>query len=97
MREKLNASMDGLLDINRPREAAAQLLTMVIDMVADGDLDDLEIEFLRAWLEAHSDIGRTGPGASITRAIEHMLADGHVSDLERTYLMASLQQLSPES
>jgi len=97
MHGKQNAAMDGSLDVKRSREAAAQLLTMVDNMVADGDLDDLEIEFLRAWLVEHSDISQAEPGATITRALENMLADGHVSELERTYLMEALQQLSLDS
>lgn len=90
------AAKESVVVFNKPREAVEQLLAMVNSIVADGDLHDLEIEFLRAWLTEHSDIGQTGPGAAIARALETMLADGHVSELERAYLMASLQQLSPD-
>jgi len=81
-------------EINNGREAVAQLLAMARNIVADGRLDDLELEFLRAWLAAHSDIAGFEAGGTISRAIEAMLADAHASELERDYLIATLQQLS---
>lgn len=76
------------------RQAIGQLLDIVGGMVADGDLHDLEIEFLKVWLAEHTDVARVWPGSAISRAIEAVLADGHVSEDERAYLMATLAQLA---
>lgn len=76
------------------RQAIEQLLGIVEAMVADGDLHDLEIEFLKVWLAEHSDVARVWPGNAISGAIETVLADGHVNEDERAYLMATLKQLA---
>ena len=76
------------------RQAIEQLLGIVETMVADGDLDDLEIEFLKVWLAEHRDVARVWPGHAISGAIETVLADGHVSEDERAYLMSTLTQLA---
>ncbi|MDL9997529.1 BRCT domain-containing protein [Variovorax sp. J22P240] len=76
------------------RQAIEQLLGIVETMVADGDLHDLEIEFLKVWLAENSDVARVWPGHAVSRAIETVLADGHVSEDERAYLMTTLKQLA---
>ncbi|WP_213957596.1 hypothetical protein [Variovorax sp. dw_954] len=96
MQEKpATAAKNSVRDSGKPRTAAAaQLLTMIERIVADDDLHDLELEFLRAWLAEHADIRYTEPAATLARALETMMADGHVGELERTFLMALLRQLS---
>ena len=76
------------------RDAIQQLLGIVSGIVADDDLHDLEIEFLKVWLAQHTDVARVWPGIAIGRAIDTVLADGHVSEEERAYLIASLKQLA---
>lgn len=76
------------------QEAIEQLLGIVNGLVADDDLHDLEIEFLKVWLSGHQDIARMWPGAAIGRAVDTVLADGHVSEEERAYLMATLKELA---
>lgn len=76
------------------REAIEQLLGIVGGMVADNDLHDLEIEFLKVWLAENSEVARAWPGAAIGRAIDTVLADGHVSEEERAYLMSTLKQMA---
>ena len=76
------------------RQAIEQLLSIVETMVADGDLHDLEIEFLKLWLAQHTDVARVWPGNAVSGAIETVLADGHVSEDERAYLMTTLKQLA---
>ena len=76
------------------RPAIEQLLGIVEAMVADGDLDDLEIEFLSAWLAENSSLERVWPGSAIRSAIEAVMADGYVSEEERAYLLTTLRQLA---
>ncbi|SFN25516.1 hypothetical protein [Variovorax sp. OV329] len=76
------------------RQAIEKLMGIVEAMVADGDLHDLEIEFLRAWLAENPDVALVWPGNAVSGAIEAVLADGHVSPDERDYLVATLRQLA---
>lgn len=76
------------------RESIEQLLGIVSGIVADDDVHDLEIEFLKVWLGEHADVARVWPGIAIGRAIDTVLADGHVSEEERSYLMDTLKQLA---
>jgi len=76
------------------RRAIEKLMGIVEAMVADGDLDDLEIEFLEAWLAENPDLTQVWPGSAVSGAIEAVLADGHVSQDERTYLLTTLKQLA---
>jgi len=79
---------------NINREAIEQLLGIVSGLVADDDLHDLEIEFLKVWLGEHQDVARMWPGSAIGRAVDTVLADGHVSEEERAYLLATLKELA---
>jgi len=76
------------------RQAIEKLMGIVEAMVADGDLHDLEIEFLKAWLADNPDLTQVWPGSAISGAIGAVLADGHVSPDERDYLLATLRQLA---
>ena len=76
------------------RQAIEELMGIVEAMVADGDLDDLEIEFINAWLSENPDITQVWPGSAVSGAIETVLADGHVSQDERAYLLSTLKQLA---
>lgn len=76
------------------RQAIEKLMGIVEAIVTDGDLHDLEIEFLRAWLAENPDLAQVWPGSAISGAIESVLADGHVSEGERVYLLSTLEQLA---
>lgn len=76
------------------REAIEQLLAIVSGLVADDDLHDLEIEFLKVWLAEHQDVAQKWPGSAIGRAVDTVLADGHVSEEERAYLLTTLKELA---
>jgi hypothetical protein len=45
-------------------------LGIVEAMVADGDLDDLEIELLDVWLAEHAEVARVWHGSAISGAIK---------------------------
>jgi len=80
--------------MSRTNEAIEQLLGIVSSMMADDELDDLEIEFLQVWLADNADVSKVWPGSAIARAIDTVLADGHVSEDERAYLMSTLRELA---
>lgn len=71
--------------------ACAQLLGLIAGITADGQLHDLEIQFLRTWLAEKRRAGAHWVGDQIAAQIDHVLADGHISDDERADLLTTLQ------
>ena len=70
------------------------LIGMITGMMADGQLNDLEIGLLRTWLTDNEDATTTWPGSFIKRKIDDAIADGFISDDERDHLKESLSQLA---
>lgn len=70
------------------------LLGMITGMLADGELNDLEIQLLNTWLTEHQDVAASWPGSSIALKLRTILADGVISEQERSHLQSSLQQLA---
>ncbi|RZI81090.1 MAG: NAD-dependent DNA ligase [Rubrivivax sp.] len=77
-------------DLNR---SVAALIGIAQGMLCDGRLNDQEIHFLNAWLEANENIAVTWPGDALHLRIKEILADGHVSEEERAHLVNTLQQI----
>lgn len=75
------------------KRSCESLLGICGGLIADGQLNDLEIKFLRTWLNEHSELASTWPGEVVMRRIESVLEDGVVSDEERTHLLTTLEQL----
>lgn len=79
---------------NRALTKASQVLTgIVTGIVADGQLHDMEIQMLSAWLSANRAVAASWPGNAIATLVSQVLADGHVSEEERLHLLDSLQSL----
>ena len=76
---------------NRGERACAQLLGLIAGITADGQLHDMEIQFLRTWLAEHQDAREHWLGDHITTAIDRVLADGVITDEERADLLKVLQ------
>lgn len=78
--------------INHQTErACAQLLGLISGITADGQLHDLEIQFLRTWLAQNRRANEHWLGGRIAVQLDAALADGHISDAERTGLLQTLQ------
>lgn len=75
------------------KRSCESLLGICGGLVADGELNDLEISFLRTWLAEHSDLSASWPGEVVLRRIDLVLADGFISDAERAHLLATLREL----
>ena len=76
---------------HRAERACAQLLGLVSGITADGQLHDLEIQFLRTWLAQNRSANEHWLGGRIAAHIDAVLADGCVSEDERTGLLLELQ------
>lgn len=79
---------------NRRLTRSSQVLTgIVAGIMADGQLHDLEVRMLRAWLAENADVAAVWPGSAIAQLIDAVLADGVIDDAERAHLMQTLAQV----
>jgi NAD-dependent DNA ligase len=67
------------------------LLGIVSGVVADGELTEGEVLFLRTWLTEHEPATREWPGSAIQRAVQEIVADGIVTAAERAHLLDVLR------
>jgi NAD-dependent DNA ligase len=88
-----NIALQNALSKRNNTKAIELLLGIVTGVVADQQLHDLEIKFLREWLALHQDVATTWPGSVVAKAIEDTLDDGIVTEPERAHLISILQQL----
>lgn len=58
------------------------LLGVCTGILADNDLNELEIRFLELWLKDNVRIADTWPGIEITRRVRDILADGKITSDE---------------
>lgn len=70
------------------------LLGIVTGLVADQQLQDIEIRFLQNWLADHPDVANSWPGNVIAGTVRDTLADGVVTEDERTHLLKVLHDLA---
>lgn len=72
--------------------AVEHMMGLIGGVVADQQLHDLEISFLRTWLTEHSRVTQTWPGFVVARKVEEVLDDGVVTDAERVHLLKLLTE-----
>lgn len=74
---------------------SVQILTGLISgMVADGQLNDLEIQFLNTWLTENSGVTNSWPGSAVARHVREILEDGVITNEEREHLLKTLQGMA---
>lgn len=79
----------------RAHNRAVELLHgIVTGLIADGQLNDQEITFLRHWLMQNPDVAESWPGNVIAERIRGVLADGFVTEAERAHLLHTLQEMA---
>ena len=83
----------GVLAQRKLARATQMLEGIVCGIVADGQLNDLELQMLRTWLTNNAEVARVWPGSTIARHIEDVMADGVVTDAERATLTKLLSDL----
>ncbi len=71
-------------------KATEHLLGLCTGLVADGRLDDREVEFLDLWLKQYPEVVAVWPGKVIADRISAILADGVVTAEERQDLFDTL-------
>lgn len=83
----------GAAYINEMNQCLGALLGIASGLLADRELKDSEIRFLKAWLDNHSAIATTWPGDVVHSRVSAVLADGRVTTDERNHLVETLQRL----
>lgn len=78
---------------NEQRSAAATLLGIAQGLLADQQLLDSEILFLKDWITANETLSFEWPGNIILAKVQAVLEDGIITDAERVHLVQVLEQL----
>lgn len=75
------------------RRGTESLIGIASGMIADGELNNREIQFLSLWLSENQALATTWPGEVIYKRVREVLADGVITEDERDYLQTSLTEL----
>lgn len=90
-------STNAIISADRQRlltRAAQTLLGICAGLIADGDINETEIHFLRVWLQENSEVLCAWPGSAISGRVDTILADGMITAAERADLLAMLQSIT---
>ena len=71
----------------RLAKSVQTLMGIVTGLIADEQLSDKEIFFLRTWLSENVDVASAWPGSVIWARLDRVLADGVVEEVERAELV----------
>lgn len=80
-------------DVRLLRRSCETLLGIAAGVVADGELNTQEIQFLSTWLSEHPELAESWPGEVVVKRVRDVLADGVITEGERVYLLETLAQL----
>jgi NAD-dependent DNA ligase len=83
----------GAIGSGTPKQMLVELLGIARGLLADRELSDEEIHFLRDWLDQRYPMISSFPGNVIHKRIEDVLEDGVVTEEERSYLVDTLNML----
>lgn len=72
-------------------KAVEHLLGLCTGLVADGRIDDREVEFLNLWLKQYPEVTNVWPGKVIAHRVQSVLSDGVITSDERQDLFDTLQ------
>lgn len=74
--------------------ATQTLLGICTGLVADGQINDGEIHFLKTWLRENEETLKTWPGDIIGQRVDAILQDGAITEAERTDFLQTLQAMT---
>jgi NAD-dependent DNA ligase len=80
-------------DHNRLVQGCGSLLGIAAGLLADNQLNNAEINFLKQWLEGNEAIRTQWPGDILYERIRDVLSDGVITEKERDYLIVTLQKI----
>lgn len=79
---------------HKANRAIEHLMGLVTGLIADGHLNDIEIQMLSTWISGHPEVTSEFPGTVIARTLAEVMADGVISETERSHLLATLTGLA---
>jgi len=91
MRSESDSSGD--LDSRALKQSLGELLGIARGLLADSELSNDEIRFLRDWLDQRGAVTSSFPGNVIHDRIQQVLEDGIVTEEERSHLVDTLNML----
>jgi NAD-dependent DNA ligase len=71
-----------------------ELIGLAHGLIADSELNDAEVEYLRKWLVANQDVSKNPVTGNLLRRIDVMLSDGVLDAIERKELFETLRKFS---
>lgn len=81
------------LQLREVTRGLEHLLGILRGLLADGQLHDLEVHFLREWLATNRPVADVWPASAVAKAVEAALADGVISTTERAHLVDVCESL----
>lgn len=75
------------------KRSCESLISICAGLLADGKLNDEEINFLNTWLIDNENIATTWPGQVVYARVRDVLSDGIITEDEREYLQQTLSDL----
>lgn len=83
-----------VINAHHTRKSVEVLLGIITGIVADDQVNDLEVKMLATWLAEHSEVTKTWPGSLVSRKVAEIMADGRITDAERSHLLDVLKELA---
>lgn len=90
---KNHRAIEAVTESRLLKRSCESLIGIAAGLVADGELNNKEIQFLSTWLAEHDEVAKTWPGEVIYKRVVAVLADGVITSEERDYLQKTLTDL----
>ncbi len=87
------SSRDVATNVRLMGRSFESLLGIAAGIVADGEVNKQEIQFLSTWLAEHGELAMTWPGEVIFKRVQHILSDGVITEEECLYMQKTLTEL----
>jgi NAD-dependent DNA ligase len=71
-----------------------QLMGICTGLIADNQLNDIEIRYLRTWIKQHEEIADQWPMSNVRFKVNEVLADGVITEPERVHLVDILKKMT---
>lgn len=75
------------------KRSCESLLGIAAGLIADGEINEREVQFLSTWLSENPEISQSWPGEVIYKRVREVLSDGQITFEEAEYLKQTLVDL----
>lgn len=88
-----NQAVAGILERRKTSRSLQVLNGIIAGLIADGELNDLEAQYLRTWLSENPEVANSWPGSAVVRHLNEVLSDGVITCEERDHLLGTLKAI----